>query len=263
MGSPRGSTPGPGPGGIVVPVLFGGVGAAVALVAGGTGPTALVAGAGIAVVVWLVTAGTALLTRSAGRSTGRSAAEPPSAGIPADVRPWLTRAASAADDLTRHAATVPSLTGAAEYVRTAVDRLHARARAVAVIDAASGDTDSRRLRGEHRRLTEEAAALPGGPLRRAKEEAAGAALERADARERREELRALLLATLESTALRAEAAAERGATIVSLRAAGDVPDEQLDLGPVDTELRAVQAGLDRLEEITRNLASDEGRDGRA
>ncbi|KUL22152.1 hypothetical protein ADL12_42685 [Streptomyces regalis] len=58
---------------------------------------------------------------------------------------------------------------------------------------------------------------------------------------------------MEATTLRLEAAAERGAMLLSLQAATDASAVPTDLTALDHELEAVQAGLDTLDEITRSL----------
>ncbi|MDT0344027.1 hypothetical protein [Streptomyces litchfieldiae] len=240
------------PPGITAAVLLGAAGAAVAALAGAALTTALPTGAGIALLVWTVNA---LATRITA-----PAPPPPRAAAPApagDTGRWLARATAAADRLAAHRAAEPQLADAAAYARTAAEQLRRRARAVAVLDASAGTADSRELRRDQHRLEKEAAALPPGALKSAKESSAAATAERAAARERLDELRDVLLATLESTTLRLEAAAERGSIIVSLRAAGDAALEgRLDLTPLGAELAAVQAGLDKLEEITHDLLGE-------
>ncbi|MFF8835758.1 hypothetical protein [Streptomyces sp. NPDC015130] len=193
-------------------------------------------------------------------------AEPPLGGhrpLPADTRPWLTRASAASAKLDRHRrdATDPTLAqalaNASENIRSAVDQLRARAAAVGVIDATTAGTDREALRRDEHRLKKEATAAAPGPVREAKLASARAVAERRDSLTRLADLRDHMTATLETTALRLEAAAERGSMLVSLRAADEAGTRPLDLTALGDELEAVQAGLDRLDEITR-LLHDEG-----
>ncbi|SFB96927.1 hypothetical protein [Streptomyces aidingensis] len=259
---PASRRPGTDPAGLAAAFALGAAGAAAAAVAGGGWAVAVPAGAGIAALVWLVSTGTSRLTGSRpGPGPGHRPAAPagrPRDPVPQDALAWLYRATVAADRLTGHAAEVPALSEAAAYVQGAVERLHDQGQAVAVIDAEAGGPDSRALRRDQRRLAEQAAALPPGPLRSAKEASARATAERAEARSRLEELRELLLATLESTTLRMEAAADRGSVLVSLQAAGEDAAGRLDRDPLGDELEAVRAGLDKLEEITHGLLDGGG-----
>ncbi|MFD4373899.1 hypothetical protein [Streptomyces sp. NPDC058486] len=177
--------------------------------------------------------------------------------LPADTRPWLARASEAAAKLDRHRhrgdATDPTLTqalgNASERIRSAEERLRARAAAVALIDATTAGTDREALRLDEQRLKKEAAAHADGPVREAKRASARAVAERRDSLTRLAELRDLMTATIETTALRLEAAAERGSMFVSLRAADEAGTRPLDLTALGDELEAVQAGLDKLDEI--------------
>ncbi|MET9088063.1 hypothetical protein ABZX77_40325 [Streptomyces sp. NPDC004237] len=236
-------------------------GSVTALLAGAPAATALPVGAGVGGLVWAAHAVTSRLTRpapsaSAKPATGRTDApyEPP-----ADAARWLTRATAAADRLQHQCRQSPNaslrsaLATAASSVQAAADRLTAAAEAVRVIDTSGAPADHRVLHGEHERLEEEALALPDGPLRRAKQDAARAMGERAATLERLNELRQLLITTMEATALRLEAASERGAMLLSLHAATDAAAVPTDLTALDHELEAVQAGLDTLDEITRSL----------
>lgn len=199
------------------------------------------------------------------RGAAPSAEAPPGGHrpVPADTRPWLTRASAASAKLDRHRrdATDPTLAqalaNASENIRSAVDQLRARAAAVGVIDATTAGTDREALRRDEHRLKKEAAAAAPGPVREAKLASARAVAERRDSLTRLADLRDHMTATLETTALRLEAAAERGSMMVSLRAADEAGTRPLDLTALGDELEAVQAGLDRLDEITR-LLRDEG-----
>jgi hypothetical protein len=201
----------------------------------------------------------------------------PLSEAPADAARWLSRASAAADRLeyqcrqSPNASLWPTLATAATSVRAAADRLTAAGEAVRVIDTSgtsgtdrtsgtdgtsgTGGTpaDHEVLRRDQERLEAEARALADGPLRRAKEDAARATGERAATLKRLAELRQLLITTMEATALRLEAAAERGAMLLSLQAATDASAAPPDLTALDHELDAVQTGLDTLDEITRSL----------
>lgn len=257
--------------------LFAVAGSVTALLAGAPAAAALPVGAGVGGLVWGTHALTGRLTRptaspSASPATGRTDApdadrptdtpSDPLSEPPADAVRWLTRASAAADRLQRqcrqspNASLWPTLATAATSVRAAADRLTAAAEAVRVIDTSgtSGTpADHEVLRRDQERLEAEARALPDGPLRRAKEDAARATGERAATLKRLAELRQLLITTMEATALRLEAAAERGAMLLSLQAATDASAAPPDLTALDHELDAVQTGLDTLDEITRSL----------
>ncbi|MFC8669686.1 hypothetical protein [Streptomyces sp. NPDC057199] len=260
--------------------LFAVAGSVTALLAGAPAGAALPVGAGVGGLVWGTHALTGRLTRpaaspSASSATGRTDApdadrptdttSDPLSDPPADAARWLTRASAAADRLQNQcrqspkASLWPTLATAATSVRAAADRLTAAAEAVRVIDTSgtggTGGTpaDHEVLRRDQERLEAEARALPDGPLRRAKEDAARATGERAATLKRLAELRQLLITTMEATALRLEAAAERGAMLLSLQAATDASAAPPDLTALDHELDAVQTGLDTLDEITRSL----------
>ncbi|CAM5277970.1 hypothetical protein [Streptomyces tanashiensis] len=126
-----------------------------------------------------------------------------------------------------------------------------------VIDATTAGTDREALRRDERRLTNEAAAATPGPVREAKRASARAVAERLASPTRLADLRDLMTATIEATALRLEAAAERGSMLASLRAADDAGTRQLDLTAPGDELEAVQAGLDERGEITRILQDED------
>ncbi|MFE6488870.1 hypothetical protein ACFVGN_38890 [Streptomyces sp. NPDC057757] len=250
---------------VAAATVLGAAGAVAVGLAGATTAVALPAGLGIGLLVWAAHTVTDRLTRP-------SDAEPPSASAgtgpvrtdsarpepPPDAKLWLERASAAAGRLDRHRrentspALTEALTTAVTFVRGAADELHARAEAVRVIDAAAADTDHEALRHEQRRLKKEAEASRGA-MREAKEASARAIGERADSLARLAELREVLMATLESTVLRLEAAADRGSLLVSLHAAGDATASEPDLTSLEHELEAVQAGLDRLDEISRSL----------
>ncbi|MEU9962053.1 hypothetical protein [Streptomyces sp. NPDC050982] len=264
-----------------VVALFAVAGSVTALLAGAPAAAALPVGAGVGGLVWGTHALTGRLTRPAASPSARSAtgrgdardadrptdplSDPPSGPMseqPADAVRWLTRASAAADRLQHqcrqspNASLWPTLATAATSVRAAADRLTAAAEAVRVIDTSgtSGTpADHEVLRRDQERLEAEARALPDGPLRRAKEDAARATGERAATLKRLAELRQLLITTMEATALRLEAAAERGAMLLSLQAATDASAAPPDLTALDHELDAVQSGLDTLDEITRSL----------
>lgn len=260
--------------------LFAVAGSVTALLAGAPAAAALPVGAGVGGLVWGTHALTGRLTRpaaspSTSSATGRTDApdadrptdttSDPLSEPPADAARWLTRASAAADRLQNQcrqspkASLWPTLATAAASVRAAADRLTAAAEAVRVIDTSgTGGTsgtpaDHEVLRRDQERLEAEARALPDGPLRRAKEDAARATGERAATLKRLAELRQLLITTMEATALRLEAAAERGAMLLSLQAATDASAAPPDLTALDHELDAVQTGLDTLDEITRSL----------
>ncbi|WP_416985409.1 hypothetical protein [Streptomyces sp. T028] len=257
--------------------LLGAAGAVAALLAGAAPAAALPAGAGIGLLVWTVHTVTDRMTRRPDADPGRppgavrsdtarsdaarsesARTDPAGPGVPADAQRWLERASAAAGKLDRHRrdSTAPTLTEAlttaVTFVRAAADELRARAEAVRVIDAATDGTDHRALRRNQRRLEKEAAALRGA-VKEAKEASARAIGERAASLERLAGLREVLIATLESTVLRLEAAADRGSLLVSLHAAGDAAMGAGDLTPLEHELEAVQAGLDKLDEISRSL----------
>ncbi|MEU5344239.1 hypothetical protein AB0H18_25945 [Streptomyces sp. NPDC020766] len=261
--------------------LFAVAGSVTALLAGAPAAAALPVGAGVGGLVWGTHALTGRFTRPAASASARSATgrtdarnagrrtdpttDPlsgPLSEAPADAVRWLTRAWAAADRLQHqcrqspNASLWPTLATAATSVRAAADRLTAAAEAVRVIDTSgtSGTpADHQALRRDQKRLEGEARALPEGPLRRAKQDAARATGERAATLKRLAELRQLLITTMEATALRLEAAAERGAMLLSLQAATDASAAPPDLTALDHELDAVQTGLDTLDEITRSL----------
>ncbi|MFI5476569.1 hypothetical protein ACIA6D_41110 [Streptomyces cacaoi] len=257
--------------------LLGAAGAAAAALAGAGPAAALPAGAAIGLLVWTAHTVTDRLTRRPGTEAGRPTASAGSGPArpawqgfgserpepPPDARLWLERASAAVGRLDRHRSdsTTPTLTealtAAVAFVGTAADELHARAEAVRVIDTTTAGTDPQALRDDQRRLEKEARASQGA-MREAKESSARAIGERAASLQRLAELRELLMATLESTVLRLEAAAERGSLLVSLHAVGDAATDVPDLTSLEHELEAVQAGLDRLDEISRSL-HDPGR----
>ncbi|MGW0648325.1 hypothetical protein ACWD4T_05890 [Streptomyces umbrinus] len=271
----------------VAVALFAVAGSVTALLAGAPAAAALPVGAGVGGIVWGTHALTGRLTRpspsasprpTTGRADARDADRPtgtpsdPLSGHlpepPADAARWLTRASAAADRLQHqcrqspNASLWPTLATAATSVRAAADRLTAAAEAVRVIDTSGGSgtggtsgtpADHQALRRDQKRLEGEARALPDGPLRRAKQDAARATGERAATLKRLAELRQLLITTMEATTLRLEAAAERGAMLLSLQAATDASAAPPDLTALDHELDAVQTGLDTLDEITRSL----------
>ncbi|MEU9895855.1 hypothetical protein ACIBCS_29030 [Streptomyces phaeochromogenes] len=277
----------------VAVALFAVAGSVTALIAGAPAAAALPVGAGVGGLVWGTHALTGRLTRpapsaSARTETGRADArgtdrptgtpsDPLSGNLPeppADAARWLTRASAAADRLEHQcrqspkASLWPTLATAATSVRAAADRLTAAAEAVRVIDTSGTSVtpadhqalrrDHQALRRDQKRLEGEARALPDGPLRRAKQDAARATGERAATLKRLAELRQLLITTMEATALRLEAAAERGAMLLSLQAATDASAAPPDLTALDHELDAVQTGLDTLDEITRSLRGTAG-----
>ena len=246
--------------GTVTAVLLGAAGALAAHLAGAGPAAALPAGAGIGLLVWTSHLVTDRVTGHRDTPSGSSRARtgPAGSGPPADARRWLDRASAAAGKLDRHRrdstdpALTEALTTAVGFVRTAAEELRARAEAVRVVDAATEGTDHAALRRDQRRLEKEAGALRGA-VREAKEASARAIGERAASLERLAGLRDLLMATLESTVLRLEAAADRGSLLVSLHAAGDAALGTADLTSLEQELEAVQAGLDRLDELSRSL----------
>ncbi|SFB85289.1 hypothetical protein [Streptomyces aidingensis] len=257
-------------GGFVLAVLIGaGAGALLYYVLDEEARTAAEYGAGVFGIVLLTYLITSRLTgtRPAPGTGGRITELPrrPETFALTETEQWLGRARNAAQRLQAHRESAAAdgtlgaaLADAASHARTASEQLTRRVAAVTVIDAAtSGGEDSRELRGEQMRLEREAAALPeGGAVRRAKEASARAVGERAASRERMEELRTVLVATVETLTLRLEAAAEHGGMLLSLRAADDAAATALDLTPLTTELEAVQAGLEELEALTQRLLTD-------
>ncbi|KAB1989938.1 hypothetical protein [Streptomyces triticiradicis] len=242
--------------------LLAAAGASAALLAGASAAVALPVGAGIGLLVWAAQTVTDRLTGGSAAGPRRppdpAGPAPARAGLPPDVGRWLERASAAADRLDRHqrdstdSTLTEALATAVTFVRAAADELRARAEAVRIIDAATAGTDPEAVRGDQRRLEQEARSRQGA-LREAKEASARAAGERAASLERLAELREILMATLESTVLRLEAAAERGSLLLSLHAAGDIAASEPDLTLLEQELEAVQAGLDKLDDISRSL----------
>ncbi|WP_425086251.1 hypothetical protein, partial [Streptomyces hainanensis] len=190
----------------------------------------------------------------------------PAPSTPADTASWLRRATAAADLLAAHrrasddeSPLARTLDDAAAVVSDAAEQLRQRAGTIGRIDAVITGPDARRLLADAERLRREAASLASGPLRQAKEASARAAAERAASRRRLAELRELLMATLESTVLGLEAAAERAAVLVSLEVATDASaGVEVDLAPLTDELAAVTEGLDRLGEISHRFATERG-----
>jgi len=252
------------PRGIAACILTGAAGAVVIAAAGPAFPVALLSGAGIGTAVY-----TAYISAEWLADRRRPAEPAPATDtatgnpVPADTERWLRRATAAAAKLraqrdgSDNSTLIQALREAASYVDTAIGQLRRRVDAVVVIDANTAGPDAGELRKDQARLEKEAEALAPGPLQSAKQASARAAAERARSRERLDELREVLLATLESTVLRLEAAADRGSVLVSLQAAGDAAGTPVDLTPLTTELDAVQAGLDKLEEITHGLLTQE------
>jgi hypothetical protein len=234
---------------------------------------AAVAGGG----VWLLVMLNYLVSNRQARRAGLPAtggriidqAKPVELIAPPETTSWLRRAQTAARRLEEHRAAcahddgpgaaspllLQVLSDAAAQARTAAEQLGNRAAALAVIDHAMAGGDSRDLQAEHARLTNEAERLPPGPVRQAKESSARAVADRVGSLNRLEELRQLLLATLESLTLRLEAVAEHGGMLLSVQVASDAAAATLDLTPLTSELQAVQTGLDQLEELSRTLAS--------
>ncbi|MEU7074026.1 hypothetical protein AB0B30_32040 [Streptomyces narbonensis] len=258
--------------------VLGAVGAATAALAGAALWAVPLIGLTIAVLTWGTHTAANHLDGASTPTRAREPGEPWSPGgivpsaerplgghrpLPTDTLPWLTRASAASAKLDRHRREAPdptlaqALDNASENIRSAVDQLHARATAVGVIDATTADTDREALRRDEHRLKKEATAAGPGPVREAKLASARAVAERRDSLTRLTDLRDHMTATLETTALHLEAAAERGSMLVALRAADEADTRPLDLTALGDELEAVQAGLDRLDEITR-LLHDEG-----
>ncbi|GAB2870616.1 hypothetical protein [Streptomyces mayteni] len=253
------------PVGIVVAALLGAAGTTVTALAGAAPPFAAATGAGTAVLAYVAYA------RAAGPGAAAPAphreARPAFApATPADTGGWLRRATAAAELLAAHrrasddeSPLARTLDDAADVVGDAAEQLRQRAGTISRIDAVTTGPDARRLLADAGRLRREAAALAPGPLRRAKEASARAAAERAASRQRLEEVRELLMATLESTVLGLEAAAERAAVLASLEVATDASaGVEVDLAPLTEELAAVTEGLDELGEISRRLAIEQG-----
>ncbi|GAA1922759.1 hypothetical protein GCM10009716_34040 [Streptomyces sodiiphilus] len=229
----------------------------------------LAAGAAVWLLVFLTHLVSARRAASYPVTGGRITEGPTTAETvaPAESVQWLRRARAAASRLDgfratgeRDDGTTPGfasvLAEAAAHAQAAAEQLSSRVEAIAAIDAATdGSADHRELRVEQGRLEREAAALPEGLLRRAKEESARAVADRARARKRMEELRQVHMATLESIGLGLEAAAEHAGMLVSAHAASEAAAEMMDLTPLTRELEAVQAGLDHLEQVTRSLVT--------
>jgi hypothetical protein len=235
---------------IVAAVLLGGLAVAVAAATGVSILAVVVLGVAVGAIVYAVAAG---LDRMLDRSR-------PGAPVPApETRRWLERAAAAAATLRRQrsAAGDPGLarllTDAATHASTMAGRLRERASALAVVAAAAAGTERDQLRREAERLDREAAELPSGRLRAEKESAARAAAERLASYERLADIRALLLASIESSVLQLEAVAARGSVLLSMGAAGGAEAGATDLAPLTAELAAAQETLEQTEEITRQL----------
>ncbi|MDV5149490.1 hypothetical protein R1T08_36585 [Streptomyces sp. SBC-4] len=248
--------------------VLGVAGAGAAALAGASSWAAPALGAVIGALAWGTHTAADRLGRTRSPAPSAATDEPSPAGdgtVPADVRPWLTRASEAAARLDRHRrhSTDPTLgetlANASDRIRSAVDQLRARADAVGVIDATTAGTDLTALRVDEQRRRKHATALAPGPVREAKLASARAVAERLASLERLADLRALMTATVEATALRLEAAAERGSMLISLRAADEAGTRPLDLTALGDELEAVQAGLDKLDEITRTLHDGDAR----
>ncbi|MFB7512809.1 hypothetical protein [Streptomyces sp. NPDC056144] len=262
----------------VAGAVLGATGAGTAALAGAQSWTVPLIGLAVAVLTWSTHTAVDHLTGASepspsrppsprAPSTGRNTAStsrtdlPPAEhrSAPADIRPWLVRASVAVAKMDRHLrdATDPTLTqafaNASERGYAAVERLRARAAAVALIDTTTAGTDREALRRDEERLRKEAAAHDTGPVREAKLASVRAVSERRDSLTRLADLRDHMTAAIEATTLRLEAAVERGSMLLSLRAADEAGTRPLDLSALDDELEAVQAGLDKLDEISRVL----------
>jgi hypothetical protein len=260
------------PWGILVAVLFGGLAGAVAAAGGSSTVVTVLVGFAVAAAVYGVRLAVALVAGR--RSRG---------AVPAEVHPLLARAADAAGAialsrrLNRDAEVAVLLSEAAAQARQATQRLERRALAMSTVDrmaagmvagmvaGMAAGTDRRRLADEHQRLTREAGELPEGPLRTEKLAAAQAAGSLVDSHQRLADIRARLLASVESTVLRLEATAAQGSVLVSMGSArgdGDPagePDGDPDGDPggglarLADEIEAVRSTLEQTEEITREL----------
>ncbi|MFB8775959.1 hypothetical protein [Streptomyces broussonetiae] len=252
--------------GVLAALVLGTAGAVAAALGGATSWAVPAAGAGIGAVTFAAHAATTRRhdadrrTRTNGhREDAGSRAPAPDGAPPEDAVPWLERAGSAAGTLDRHAhaatgtALAAPLTAAAGTTRAAVEQLRARAAALRVIDTAVDDGILADLEQQRGRLAQEADTAAPGALRDAKRASVRALEERIAALERLTRLRGLLTATLEATTLSLEAAADRGTVLLSLQTAQDAGGAPVDLTALTDELEAVQAGLDRLDDLSRTM----------
>ncbi|MBC7273095.1 MAG: hypothetical protein H5T76_31080 [Streptomyces sp.] len=251
--------------GVLAALVLGTAGAVAAALGGATSWAVPVTGAGIGVAAFAThtattrrhDAGRRTHTNSHREDAGR--APVPNGTPPADAAPWLARAGAAADTLHRHAlaatgtALAAPLTAAADTTRAAEEQLRTRAAALRVIDTAVNDATLADLAQQRHRLAQEADTAASGPLRDAKRASVRALEERIAALERLTRLRGLLTATLEATTLSLEAAADRGTVLLSLQTAQDAGGAPVDLTALTDELEAVQAGLDRLDDLSRTM----------
>lgn len=236
------------PWGILIAAIFGGLAGAVAAAGGSSTVVTVLAGLAVAAAVYAVRLAVAL---AAGRS--------PRLAVPADVRPLLARAGDAAGAialsrrLNRDAAVAALLAEAAAQARLATRRLERRALAMSTVDRMAAGGDPRRPADDHRRLAREAEELPEGPLRAEKLAAAEAAGNLADSHRRLADIRARLLAGIESAVLRLEATAAQGSVLVSMGSAREGGEPAGELTRLADEIEAVRSTLEQIEEITREL----------
>jgi hypothetical protein len=236
------------PWGILVAVLFGGLAGAVAAASGSSTVVIVLVGVVVAVAVYAVRLTVAM---AAGRR--------PRGPVPAEVRPLLARAEAAAGAialsrrLNRDASVAVLLSEAAAQARQATGRLDRRALAMSTVDRMAAGADRSRLDSERQRLTREAGELPEGPLRAEKLAAAQAAGNLADSHQRMADIRARLLASIESTVLRLEATAAQGSVLVSMGSTRGDGDPAGELARLSDEIEAVRSTLEQTEEITRLL----------
>jgi hypothetical protein len=236
------------PWGILVAIVFGGLAGAVAAAGGASTVVTVLLALAVAAAVFGVRVATAL---AAGRG--------PRAVVPADARPLLARAADTgraialSRRLNRDDEVGALLQRAARQARQATRQLERRAHAMSIVDRMAAGVDTWLLADDHQRLNREAGELPEGALRAEKLAAARAAGDLADSHRRLADIRARLLASIESTVLRLEATAAQGSVLVSMdstRGHGDPPGE---LAQLADDIEAVRSTLEQTEQITREL----------
>lgn len=243
------------PWGIVVALILGGMGAAVVAAAGRSALTAVLMATVIAGIVYGINVGLGLLAERP-RAAERTA-------VANDARPWLARASAAVTALEGEQRRVRGASGArtqgdaADRARAANERLRRRADALAVTDAALAGTDITALRRDHDRLRHALDQAPADSALHAERRAAMQAVEeRISAHQRLVDMRALLLANLESTVLRLEAVAARASVLTSLQATTATTAEAHDLTALADELDAARLGLEETEKLTRQVLGD-------
>lgn len=243
------------PWGIVAAILLGGMGGAVAAAVGSSMATAALVGMAIGGSVYGIKVGLAVLLDRA-RAGARD-------DVPDDARPWLARAAATVAALRDQARRTPDanaaalLTDAAARALAATDRLRRRAGALAVVDTAIAPTDIDALRSDHGRMLRALTkGPPDGALRVERQAAARALSERIAAHQRLVDMRALLLANMESTVLRLEAVTAQASVLRSLHATSETTTGLADLTSLADELDAARLGLEETEDITRQLLGE-------